>query len=335
MAKLYPIRQQTLALVGGNTLVGRELRELVSAGSSFSLKLVAADDKQVGKLTELGGGPVIVGRLDAESFSGAKAVFLAGTAESTRKALDAAPEGQFIDLTYGAEDNPRARLRAPVLEPAGYTVPDDAVHVIAHPAAIAIALVLSRLHQDHRISRSVVHVFEPASERGASGMEELQQQTVNLLSLKKLPTEVYDGQVGFNLLARFGEQAAVPLEQVELRIERHLATLLSLSGAAPMPSLRLIQAPVFHGHSCSLWVEFESNPGVEAIERALSSELIDVRGADLEPPSIAGIAEQGGIAVGAVALDRNHPDACWLWMVADNLRLTAENAIAVAQQLVA
>jgi aspartate-semialdehyde dehydrogenase len=37
--------------------------------------------------------------------------------------------------------------------------------------------------------------------------------------------------------------------------------------------------------------------------------------------------------VGAIALDRNNPEACWFWLVADNLRLTAENAVALARQL--
>ena len=39
------------------------------------------------------------------------------------------------------------------------------------------------------------------------------------------------------------------------------------------------------------------------------------------------------LAVGAVSVDRNNPQAAWLWVVADNLRLQAENALAVAQQL--
>jgi aspartate-semialdehyde dehydrogenase len=37
--------------------------------------------------------------------------------------------------------------------------------------------------------------------------------------------------------------------------------------------------------------------------------------------------------VGAIAPDRNHPKACWFWVVADNFRLAAENAVAVARQL--
>jgi len=57
---------------------------------------------------------------------------------------------------------------------------------------------------------------------------------------------------------------------------------------------------------------------------------IDVRPDD--PPSNAGIAGVSGLSVGAIALDQNHPRAYWIWMVADNLRLTAENALAVARE---
>jgi aspartate-semialdehyde dehydrogenase len=182
----------------------------------------------------------------------------------------------------------------------------------------------------------LVHIFEPASERGQAGIEELQQQTVSLLSFKSMPKKVFDQQLSFNMLARYGEDAPMPLDTAELRIERHLATLLSRlprAGAPPvMPSLRLVQAPVFHGYSMSLWVEFENSPGVEAVESALVDAHIDVRGSDLEPPTSTGAAGQSGISIGGVAMDRNAPQACWLWLTADNLRLAAENAVAVARQ---
>jgi aspartate-semialdehyde dehydrogenase len=179
----------------------------------------------------------------------------------------------------------------------------------------------------------LAHVFEPASERGSSGVQELQQQTIGLLSFKGQPKEVFDAQLAFNLLARYGAEAPVPLEESELRIERHLATLLSHSGHAPIPSLRLIQAPVFHGYSISLWIEFESNPGVAIIEQALEGDGTDVRAGDTEPPDVVGMAGQSGLAAGGIALDRNNPKASWLWIVTDNLRLQAENAVSVAQQL--
>jgi aspartate-semialdehyde dehydrogenase len=46
-----------------------------------------------------------------------------------------------------------------------------------------------------------------------------------------------------------------------------------------------------------------------------------------------GHAGQSGIAVGGIAADRNDPEACWFWLVADNLRLMAENAVAAAKEL--
>ncbi len=49
----------------------------------------------------------------------------------------------------------------------------------------------------------------------------------------------------------------------------------------------MIQAPVFHGHSFSAWVEFEENPGVEALNRALDGDGIDVR-PDEPPTNIGG-----------------------------------------------
>ena len=330
----------TAALVGSESLLGREIRDIVATSSpGLELRLIAADDEQPGTLTRLGDEPSLVEGLSAESLLGARAVFLAGSAESSRKAMELADGAAIIDLTFSAEERPDSRLRAPLVESQDGDAPDEengTVQVIAHPGAIALALFLRRLHTNDPIRRSVIQIFAPASEHGVAAVEELQNQTVSLLSFKSLPRKVFDSQVSFNLLARYGDEAPVPLEDTELRIERHLATLLALPGegeGAPMPSLRLVQAPVFHGYSFSAWVEFESNPGVEALENSLVMGAIEVRGGDFEPPNNVGQAGQGGIAVGAITPDRNEPEACWFWLVADNLRLAAENAVAVARQI--
>ncbi len=319
--------------------MGRELRDLIAVGHlPVDLKLISEDPEKAGVLTEQGGEPALVLGLDEATMRETPVLLLAGSAESAGRALDLRGElPGAIDLTHAAEDHPRSFIRAPFVEPAGFRAPEDAVHSIAHPAAIAIAMVLPRLHARFPIKRSLIHIFEPASERGTPGVEELQQQTVGLLSFKNMPKKLFDAQLAFNMLAQYGEEAPAALESAELRIERHLATLLSRiagesAASAPMPSLRLIQAPVFHGYSLSLWIEFVENPGVDALERELADERIDVRGSDVEAPDPVGIAGQDGIAVGAIAMDRNAPQACWCWLVADNLRLAAGNAVAVGTQ---
>jgi aspartate-semialdehyde dehydrogenase len=329
----------SVAVIGSESLIAREIRDL-AASTNLPLKLIAAGDEEEGSLTRLGDEPTVVGALNAASLSDARVVILASGVESARKALNLLgdpPEAAVVDLTYTAEDVPDARLRAPMVE----SVEDEdvrqaGVHVIAHPAAIALALFLRRLHRNDPVRRSVIQVFAPASEQGTAGVEELQQQTVSLLSFKSMPRGVFDAQLGFNLLARYGEAAPAALSQTELRIERHLATLLALEGegeGTPMPSLRVIQAPVFHGYSFSIWVEFEDSPDLEAMQDSLSMDRIDVRGEDVEPPTNVGYAGQSGIAVGAIEPDRNDASAYWYWLVTDNLRLQAENAILVAQEL--
>src|SRR5581483_4595144 len=263
-----------IALVGGSTLKSRELRDVAASGYPDAIvKLIAAEGDEAGTLTEQAGEPVVITDLDAENLRGASAVLLAASPELTRKVLDMNLPGAVIDLTYASEDDPRARLRAPLVEPSGFTA-GGTVHEIAHPAAIALAQFFNALHLRHRVRASVVHIFEPASERGAKGVEELQQQTVSLLSFKGLPKDVFDAQLSFTMLARYGEEAPAALEEIELRIERHLATLLANSSRAPMPSMRLLQAPVFHGYSFSLWVDFDENPGVEAIEKTLLAAAV-------------------------------------------------------------
>jgi aspartate-semialdehyde dehydrogenase len=326
------------ALVGSESLMGRELRNLIAeSGLPVDLKLIAADSEKAGVLTEQAGEPALILGLEEQALRDARMVFLAGTPESTSQALALTGDAPIlIDLTHAAEDHPHSFIRAPYVEPPEFRAPEDAVQSIAHPAAIAIALVLPRLHARFPIRRSLIHIFEPASERGMPGVEELQQQTVSLLSFKGMPKKIFDQQLSYNMLARYGEEAPVSLETVELRIERHLATLLSRAGhaggLAPMPSLRLIQAPVFHGYSLSLWIEFVDNPGVAAVEAALAGDHVDVRDSDLEPPTSVGMAGQDGIAVGSVTMDRNAGQACWCWLAADNLRLAAENAVAVGTQ---
>ena len=329
------------ALVGSESLLGREIRDIVATSApDMELKLIAADEERAGTLTRVGDEPAMVSELDGAGLDGIRAVFLAGSPESSREALKLVENQStpVIDLTAAAEEHTGASLRAPTVERESgeFAQPDARVHVVAHPAAIALALLLRRLHAHDAIRSAVVEIFAPASEHGSAGVEELQQQTISLLSFKSLPRAIFDTQSAFNLLARYGEEAPIPLEDSELRIERHLATLLAIEGEgadAPMPSLHLIQAPVFHGYSISAWVEFENFPGIEALESALVAGPIEVRGAEFEPPTNVGQAGQGGITVGAITADRNNSDAAWFWVVADNLRLAAENAVAVAREL--
>jgi aspartate-semialdehyde dehydrogenase len=184
------------------------------------------------------------------------------------------------------------------------------------------------------VKHSVVQVFEPASERGQAGIHELQQQTTSLLAFRQLEKKIFDAQVGFAMVARYGEDAPEQLQAIEQRIDRHLASLLISTGRdLRMPSLRLMQAPVFHGYSLSLWAELDERPSVEELEEMLASSHIEVRSAEFDAPSNVGVAGHRGLIAGGIELDRNHSRGVWVWAVADNFRLLVDNAMDVARAI--
>jgi len=333
-----PLEKPRVALVGGETPLGADLREVLS-GSILGgrVKLIGSEDTVGAVLSEEGGEPVVITALDSDELNAARLIFFAGSEASTRKAfLQIQPEPGaakpiLIDLTRALEDRPEARLRAPSAEPAGYDPGPASIAVIAHPAAIVTVAVLRALHEVYPVKRSVTTAFEPASERGMAGIDELHQQTVSLLAFQPLPKAVYDEQVAFNLLARYGEEAKESLASIEERVENHIATLVALDSGLPMPSLRLLQAPVLHGTTVSMWIELGSDWELPAIEQTLAQAGLDVRSETLEGPHGVGMAAQSGIAVGSIVRDKNDRRALWLFAVADNYRLVAENALAVAR----
>lgn len=327
MAKTQIVSQ--VSLVGAETLMGRELTEVLNQKRpDIIVKTFAASGE--GNFGEKDGEAVYLEALTAESLESDQAVLFAGTVPGAEKTYELVKQAGgapvVIDCTGVLESRPEARIIAPLVEE---PKPDGWLLIVAHPAAAGLALVLRRLSRYRNLKNAVVTIFEPASERGKSGISELHNQTTNLMAFKALPKEVFDAQLSFNLLSQYGSEAPFQLSAAEQRIERDLATLLSRmpnKAMIPIPSIRLVQAPVFHGYSFSLWLELESDVNAEDLGEALASAQIDVRTGDQEAPSNVGAATQSGLAAGDIRVDRNNPRAVWVWIAMDNLRVTADAA---------
>src|SRR5207247_1023497 len=138
--------------------------------------------------------------------------------------------------------------------------------VIAHPAAVVLALLLLRVQKANAVKRVVATVFEPASEHGQKGMDELHEQTVNLLSFQQLPKKIFDTQVAFNMVTRYGEQSVPPLGTVEIRVLNHYRRIAGTE--APVPSLLMIQAPIFHGHAFAIHLELAASADLDALSQS-------------------------------------------------------------------
>ncbi len=124
-------------------------------------------------------------------------------------------------------------------------------------------MLLLRAKKVAKVKNSIVTILEPASERGKRGMDELHEQTINLLSFQQMPKNVFDAQVAFNMLDRYGANSKPTLATVEKRIKSDFEQIVK--GGAEVPSLMLLQAPIFHGHGFSLYIELERAAQVEEL----------------------------------------------------------------------
>jgi aspartate-semialdehyde dehydrogenase len=175
------------------------------------------------------------------------------------------------------------------------------------------------------------NVFLPASEHGSAGIDEVHQQTVNLMGFQPMPKKVFDEQVAFNLMPAWGEEASAgKLLSVEQTVRAQLQALAPMARDLPA-SVRCLQAGVFHCLSASLHLQFAQPMDEAELAGILKGDLVDLWSANLGAPTHLSAVGETGIVLGDVRPDAASPHSYWLWMVADNLRLRAASAIATAR----
>ncbi|MGH9467295.1 MAG: Asd/ArgC dimerization domain-containing protein [Terriglobales bacterium] len=317
-----------IAVQGATTLLGKELHAALGARHFPALPAVlvaapAASAAEERTLAEVGEEAAVLEPCTRETLAGCQAVFLAGTAAEAQAVAALAPESAaLVDLSGGLGEPAREAggtlLTGLEAKGAAADATTSArVLLPAHPAAQVLAHLLERLQLAGRLQTAVATVFEPVSQRGWAGVQELQQQSLRLLSMQSLPQETFDAQVAFNLRARLGEKAQPSLGSVRRRIAAEVAAL----GAPVAPALSVFQAPVFHASMVSLYVRFAGAVALEAVLGVLTSPWLTP---SAEYPDMVTTAGTDTIPLGPVR--RDETGGYWLLAGVDNLRRTAFSA---------
>jgi aspartate-semialdehyde dehydrogenase len=328
-----------IAIAGASSLMGRELKEFLAESPLAAANFVLLDEEDVqGQVEEVGDEATFIQALTEDAFDHVDFSFFCGSEDLTRRhwrhALRAG--STIFDLSGALDQEAGVLVRAPWLggKEAAVDLFTPAI-VPAHPAVLALALLLERLNQAAPVRFAAATVLLPASELGRAAMDELHQQTVSLLSFQSLPRAVYDAQAAYNLLGGLGESAKVNLGAIEARIRRQYQALTGSRG--PALALQVVHAPVFHGHSFLIAIELERPTAAAALEEALGGEHVDIILEETDSPSNLSATGQNDVLV------RLHPEPgernpaqvsrLWLWAASDNLRLAAQNAVACALDL--
>ncbi|MGA8865481.1 MAG: Asd/ArgC dimerization domain-containing protein [Candidatus Sulfotelmatobacter sp.] len=326
------------AIVGAATLKGKEIAEMLGERNFPAVDVrLLDDDESIGQLEALGDEVNFIQSVRTEQFDRIDFTFFAGDAECTRKTWKTVRNAgsAIIDLSSALEDAEGASVRSLWIERERGQIVQPELQpgpcVTAHPAAVILALAMLRAGKAGTIRRAVATVFEPASERGQKGMDELHQQTVNLLSFQPLPKDVYDTQVAFNLAARLGANSQPSLDSLEARVLRHYRKIAGED--ALRPSIMLLQAPVFHGQALALFLEMDRPADVAELSQALAGDHVSIPGAEDDFPSNVSSAGQANILL-SVRSDASQPNGIWVWAAADNLRIAAITAVESAESMI-
>jgi aspartate-semialdehyde dehydrogenase len=343
-------KRETIAIVGAATLLGKELKRALEERNfpGLEIELFDEDSEAIGILAEAAGEATVVRGLDEEEFHGMKIVFMASSgARASSSARAATTSGAaVIDL------NPRPPLlagsavRIPDIarifpELSLTTEPDSAERnshappsvVRVPPAAVTIAITLAAALRKFAPLRLAITFFPPVSERGQAGIDELETQTARLLAFQSIVQPVFSAQVAFNLLSRYGAERAHDLTEARNEAAREIANYIG--GRTAVPAIQFIQAPVFYGYAFSAFVDFGSPVAGGAIADALGEAGVKVDFAGGAAPNNISVADDAAIHMAAPARDPSSPAALWLWGATDHLRLAAENAVRVAEEILA
>lgn len=308
----------TIAILHPASLVGKELREALENRMKEwrEVRLLSTDPDEVGTLTEVMGAAALVQRYEPESLKDVSTLYFCGPVEKNRPLFGDVPPGAIAVVL---SPDAAAADGTPVVAGVNTEAARAGVRLLSpHPAVVLLAHVLAPLRAFQPVDL-VATLIQPASTQGDPGIQELFEQTREIVAMiGRSPTPVYGAQLSFNLLPTASE--TLPLSELLQKI---------LPETPPIP-LHVLQGSVFHGLAASLYVRFGGSPNPQAIRKALKSnphiELAE------DPGHLGPIdsATTDKVILGTVREDA--AGGFWFWAVMDNLtRGTALNAIEVAE----
>jgi len=320
------MRRLKVAVLGSNSLIGKELREILAERNFPLNSLTLLDEEEVPEaITELEKEANFALGINEESFADVELVFICGKEEDTARYLPWLKKSGVIALDLSHYLRPKEGFPLAISGVNEERIKKQKLIALPHPLAIIIASLLKPIVDRYHLREAVITAFQPASVYGPQGLEELYQQTVRILNFAELPKKIFGRQLAFNIFP------AVPKEE---GIEEEILEEIGIALKSELPiSLKLIQVPVFHSFALSLFLILEKAPSLPELKKALSHLPSIKLAKGREKPS--GPVEAGGkneIIVGEIKKDKRNNSAYWIWASADNLRRgSALNAVEIAE----
>ncbi len=336
MTKVYNV-----AVVGATGAVGEAMLSILEerhfpVGEVYAL----ASSNSVGKRIAFKGQSLKVQDLATFDFSKAQiGLFSPGASISEKYAPIAAAAGcVVIDNTSQFRYDDDIPLIIPEVNPERI-IDYKKRGIIANPncSTIQMLVALKPIYDAVGITRINVCTYQAVSGTGKEAIEELGKQTLNLLNLQAIKTNVYPKQIAFNVLPQIDVFMDNGYTKEEMKMVWETQKILG--DESIKVNATAVRVPVFFGHSEAVHIETRTKISAETVkallEKAPGITVLDVRQDGGYPTAVTESSGNDDVFVGRIREDISHPQGIDLWVVGDNVRKGAAlNSVQIAELLI-
>jgi aspartate-semialdehyde dehydrogenase len=329
---------QRIVIAGASSLLGHELKSLLeeSQFAGWDLRLTD-EDESAGTLTVAGGEAAVIQKIDEDTFRGARYAFLAGSAAFGKQCIGPAKQAgaTVIDLSHAALADPDATPWFPRIETLSGKLASKSHNVFSvfTVGGTAISSFALAIQGRYGLRRLVATVYEPVSEAGRAGIEELETQTSQLLSFQGIGSPVFGTQTAFNMLPRYGADSKKDLGGKLREMRAEISAAVSDPEEDSKISANLIHAPVFYGTTFSICADLDRDIDATALTGACREAGFVVLSDNEAGPSNVSVAGETSLYLREPQPELTREKSWWFWGAGDNLRLPAWNALKLADWL--
>jgi aspartate-semialdehyde dehydrogenase len=334
-------KQFNVAVVGATGAVGDAMFSILAERQFPVGKIYAlASQRSAGTRVTFNQRELIVDDLSQFDFSKVQiGLFSAGASVSGDYAPRAVEAGCIvIDNTSHFRYDEDIPLVVPEVNPqaiAGYR----AHGIIANPncSTIQMLVALTPIYDAVGIERINVATYQAVSGTGKEAIDELAQQTAQLLNGKPIERQVYPKQIAFNVLPHIDDFMDNGYTKEEMKMLWETRKIMGDEHIRVNPTT--VRVPVFYGHAEAVHIETRDKISAQGARKLLSEapgvSLLDDHKDGGYPTPVTEASGQDAVFVGRIREDISHPRGLNLWVVSDNVRKGAAlNSIQIAEHLI-
>ncbi|MDH4139831.1 MAG: aspartate-semialdehyde dehydrogenase [Coriobacteriia bacterium] len=327
----------TVAVAGATGAVGREMLKVLKQRDFPAERVIAlASSRSRGRRLPFADEELEVQEMTPASFVGVDIALFSAGASISRTMREAVVSAGCVMIDNSSAF--RMEEDVPLVVPE-VNAEDIRWHsgVIANPNCSTIQLVvaLKPLHDAATIKRVVVATYQAASGAGAAAMDELHEQTRDVLAGREPRVEQFSHQIAFNCIPHID----VFLDDGSTKEEWKMVVETKKIMHAPQMELiaSCVRVPVLRCHSEAVHVEFEEPLGLEKARQVLEEApgiVVTDSPSESVYPMPAMLEGTDATYVGRLRADDSVDHGIAMWVVADQLRKGAAlNAVQIAELL--